>query len=159
MHVERIILITIWVVTIIGLLFLVPRNKIREAHLIFLFKQLYTWLLGLLVVEFNLIQYPVREFRFASMTSFSFEYFFYPAICVIFILHFPENKGWVAKTGWYILFPTWMTVLEVLIEKYTRLIDYHQWTWYFTWLTLLITFFLDRTYYLWFFKEKLNRST
>jgi hypothetical protein len=158
MLVERIILLTVWIVAIIGLLYLVPRSKIREAHLIFLFKQLMTWIFGLLVVEFHLIQYPVREFKIATTTSFSFEYFLYPALCVIFVLRFPEGKGWVAKTGWYIFFPSWITVLEVLIEKYTRLIDYLHWTWYFTWITLLITFFLSRMYYLWFFKKRNARS-
>jgi hypothetical protein len=152
MLVERTVLITVWVITIIGLIGLVPRNKLREAQLIFLFKQLVTWVTGVLVVEHHLIEYPVREFITAYKGSFSFEFFIYPAVCVIFNLRFPEKKGWIAKTGWYILFPTWMTIIEVIIEKYTRLIDYIHWTWYWTWLTLLVTFFLTRIYYLWFYK-------
>jgi hypothetical protein len=156
MVVERIILIAIWVITIIGLLYLVPRNKIREAHVIFLFKQVITWISGLLVVEFHLIEYPVRVFKIATTTSFTFEYFVYPALCVIFNLHFPEKKGWIARTSWYIFFPTWMTIIEVLLEKYTNLIDYLLWTWYYTWLTLLITFFITRKYYLWFYRKTDN---
>jgi hypothetical protein len=157
MLIERTVLITIWVITIIGVVCLVPRNKLREAQLIFLFKQLVTWVTGVLVVEYHLIQYPVREFKMAYKGSFSFEFFIYPAVCVIFNLHFPEKRSWIAKTGWYILFPTWMTILEVIIEKYTRLIHYMHWTWHWTWLTLLVTFFLTRIYYLWFFKTSSHK--
>jgi hypothetical protein len=46
-----------------------------------------------------------------------------------------------------------MTILEVIIERYTNLIDYISWSWYWTWITLLITFHLTRTYYLWFIKK------
>jgi hypothetical protein len=91
---------------------LVPRNKLREAQLIFLFKQMLAWVNGLIVVELHLIEYPVRELM-AYGGSFSFEFFIYPAVCVLFNLHFPEDKGWMAETGWYILFPTWMTIMEV----------------------------------------------
>jgi hypothetical protein len=157
MLVERTILITVWVITIIGLICSVPRNKLREAQLIFLFKQFVTWITGILVVEYHLIRYPVREFKLAYKGSFSFEFFIYPAVCVIFNLHFPQKRGWLAKIGWYILFPTWMTILEVLIEKYTGLIDYIHWAWYWTWLTLLVTFVLTRIYYLWFFKTSSHK--
>jgi hypothetical protein len=60
---DRIVLITIWCLTIIGLLCFVPRNKIREANIVFFFKQFMTWILGLLTVEFGLIEYPAREFK------------------------------------------------------------------------------------------------
>ncbi|MEH7272491.1 CBO0543 family protein [Neobacillus vireti] len=59
----------------------VPKNKIRHAPVIFLFKQVITWLFGLLVVEKNLIEYPFRlYFKKAYKGSFCFEYFFLPCI-------------------------------------------------------------------------------
>jgi hypothetical protein len=157
MSVDQIILISVWVITILGLVCFVPRNKLREAQIVFLFKQLLTWLFGLLVVEFHLIEYPVRIFKLATHSSFSFEYFIYPAVGVVFVLRFPEHKSNLIKIGWYVLFPTWMTILEVLLERYTHLIHYIHWSWYWTWMTLLITFFLSRNYYLWFFKKSSDR--
>ena len=153
MSIERIVLIAVWSITIFGILLLTPRNRIREAWMIFLFKQFQTWLFGLLVVEFGLIVYPVREFPIASGTSFSFEYFIYPAVCIVFILHYPAQKSWLHRVGWYVFFPTWMTILEVLIERYTLLIRYVDWAWYWSWTTFVITFYFSRLFYLWFVKK------
>lgn len=154
LRVEYIVLIAIWSVTIIGLWYFVPRNKIREACTIFLFKQFMTWLFGLLVVQYGLIEYPIREFPKATHTSFSFEYFIYPATCVVFNLHFPLQKSAIHKIGWFLFFPTWMTILEVLIECNTDLIEYIHWAWYWTWITLFLTFLFSLLYFRWFYKIK-----
>lgn len=155
MSLERILLIAIWTVTIIGLVLLTPRKQIRPAIVIFMFKQIMTWLFGLLVVEYRLISYPVREFVYASKTSFSFEYFIYPAICVVFVLRYPERKSVLHRIGWYVFFPTWMTIAEVLIERYTLLISFLNWSWYWTWITLFLTFTISRLFYLWFMRKNL----
>jgi hypothetical protein len=152
MNKETIILISAWILTIITLVLFVPKNKLREAQVIFFFKQLMTWLLGLTVAQYRFIEYPIREFAYATKTSFSFEYFIYPAICVVFILHYPEKKSLTRQFIHYFYFCTVMTILEVLCEKYTNIIKYIHWTWYLTWITLFITFFLSNQYYLWFFK-------
>ncbi|RAP75198.1 CBO0543 family protein [Paenibacillus montanisoli] len=154
MLLERIILILIWIVTIGLVVFTTPRKKIREAWIIFMFKQVLTWTLGLSVVELKLIEYPVREFAYATRTSFSFEYFIYPAICIVFNLRFPKDKGPFHKLFWYMLFPSWMTALEVLLENYTQLIHFIRWQWYWTWITLLVTFYISRQFYLWFIKKE-----
>ena len=114
--------------------------------------QCMSWLFGLLVVEYGLISYPVREFQIANASSFSFEYFIYPAICIVFNLHFPKNRLFVYKFLWIILFSTCITILEVILERYTGLIEYIHWTWYWSWITLLITFLISRAYYIWFYK-------
>jgi hypothetical protein len=157
MSLERILLIAVWAVTAVGLVSLTPRQQIRPAVVVFMFKQVITWLFGLLVVEFRLIAYPVREFVYACRTSFSFEYFIYPAICVVFVLRYPDHKPMLYRLGWYVFFPTWMTIAEVLFVKYTRLIHYLNWSWYWTWLTLLASFYLSRHFYLWFMKKDIAR--
>lgn len=149
---EYIILAIAWLVTIGMLLLFVPKNKIREAWLIFFFKQLLTWILGLAVVEFGLIEYPVRLFPHANQTSFSFEYFIYPSICVIFCLHYPANKVRIRRFLYYVYYCTAITIVEVFIEKYTDIIKYVNWSWYITWVTLFITFYASRKYYLWYFR-------
>lgn len=148
-----------WIITIVLLIRYIPKNKIREAHVIFFFKQLLTWLLGLTVVEFRLVEYPVREFPYANKTSFTFEYFVYPAICAIFNLHYPEKKSTFGQFMYYFYYCTAMTILEVLTEKYTNIITYIHWTWYLTWISLFLTFYISRKYYKWFFKLQQNNST
>ncbi|MGF7035052.1 hypothetical protein J2T17_006044 [Paenibacillus mucilaginosus] len=110
---EQIILLIINGITLAGLILLTPRSRLREAAVVYTFKQSITWVLGLLIVEYHLIDYPVREFVVANRTSFSFEFFVYPAICVIYNLHFPADRGWGRKWAWILVFPTVMTLFEV----------------------------------------------
>jgi hypothetical protein len=149
---EVIILLITWIVTTAMLMVFVPRGKSREALLIFFFKQLITWIVGHVVVEFGLIEYPVDIFQYASKTSFTFEFYVYPAICVIFNLHYPQKKRIPQQLLYYFYYCTVMTLIEVLCEIYTDIVVYRNWEWYTTWITLFITFFMSRQFYLWFFK-------
>ncbi|WP_052015713.1 CBO0543 family protein [Halalkalibacter hemicellulosilyticus] len=150
------LLVIVWVITIISLFKFVPRNKIRQASMIYLFKQLLTWLFGLIVVEFKLIQYPKRLFKRANATSFTFEYFVFPSICIIFNLYYPITKSLSIKLLYHILYSASMTGIELLFERFTLLIKYTNWKWYYTFISLTFTFYLSRVYYQWFFKTKRN---
>lgn len=149
---ELIILLLAYTVTLILLLLLVPRNRLREALVIFLFKQLLTWLLGLTISQLKLIEYPVRSFPHATKSSFDFEYFIYPSICVLFNLYYPVGKSLLQKSQHYFFYCTLVTILELIIEKYTELITYIHWHWYTTWISLFITFYLSNKFYYWFFR-------
>lgn len=153
MSLEYTILLISWIVTIILLLILIPKERIREAWIILLFMQMMTWLVGLIVVQLGLIEYPVRLFSYANSTSFTFEFFIYPAFCVIFNLHFPNNKRKMSKILYYIIFVAFLTITEVLLERNTKLITYVKWEWYVTAITLYLTFLFSRMFYLWFFKN------
>jgi hypothetical protein len=158
---ELVILLLAYVVTALLLVFLVPRNKIREAMVIFLFKQMLTWLLGLTISQLKLIDYPVRSFPYATKSSFDFEYFFYPSICVFFNLYYPAGKSLLHKFLHYFFYCTLVTILELIFEKYTDLITYINWHWYITWISLFITFYLSFKFYFWFFRldQKSIRSS
>ncbi|WP_041721221.1 CBO0543 family protein [Alkaliphilus metalliredigens] len=151
---EVIILIVAWFITINMLVLLVPKNKIREAQVIFLFKQLLSWLLGLIVAQYKLIEYPVRLFSYANKASFTFEFFIFPALCVVFVLYYPERKSHTRQFMYYLYFCTAITTLEIFLEKYTNVIGYIHWAWYLTWITLFLTFYASRKYYVWFFRLK-----
>jgi len=152
MRIEAVILIIAWLITIIGLIIFVPKNKIREAFVIFLFKQVITWIFGLLVVELGLIVYPVRSFAHATWTNFDFEYMIYPATCVIFNLYYPVGKKGFRQFMHYVIYCSAITIIEIFIERYTDILDYIHWNWFVTWITLFITFYISRKFYLWFFK-------
>ena len=153
MSIEKTILISSWIIIAILLWKFVPLNRIREAQLVFFFKQFLTWFFGLAVVEARLLEYPVRFFSYASRASFTFEYVVYPSICALFNLHFPQNKSITRKVLYYIYYSSTITIIEVILEVYTDLIKYTGWTWYYTWITLTLTFFASRKYYLWFFRK------
>lgn len=154
MSIDTLLIIMGWLITIVLLLFFVQRNKIRQALVVFMFKQLITWLVGLLVVEFRLIEYPVRSFAYACKTSFDFEYFIYPSFCVLFNLHYPEGKSFKKRFLHYMYYCSALTAVEVIVERYTDILEYINWTWYTTFITFYITFFMSRQYYKWFFKIK-----
>lgn len=154
--VDRLILISINLITALLLIFTTPKEKIREASVIFLFKQTMTWSMGLIVVELGLIEYPIREFVKAGGTSFSFEYFIYPSLCVIYNLRYPVGALW-KKVGWILGFPSIMTLSEVILERSTELINYIHWTWYWSWISLCLTFLISRVFFLWIYKNSGNR--
>jgi len=135
------------------LLKFVKRNRIREAEVIFLSKQFMTWFFGLLVVEKGLIRYPSRLFfRKATKSSFTFEYFIYPSFCVLFNLYYPEKRSRLVKIVYYFAYSSLITSLELFAVRFTRLISYKKWKWYWTFLTLWLTFYLSRLNHKWFFK-------
>lgn len=156
MNTEYTIIAAAWIITIVILVKFVPRNKVRVAHVAFLFKQVITWITGLLTVEFGLLEYPVRLFTYATKTSFTYEYFVYPSICAIFNANYPENKNAFGQFMYYFYYCTTLTVIEVILEKYTFLIKYIHWNWFITWITLFITFYMTRKYCVWFFRLKQN---
>lgn len=154
---DTIIIIFGWLITSTLLLIFTPKEKIRHALLIFFFKQFMTWILGLSVSELKLIEYPVRSFSYATRSSFDFEYFIYPAFCVLFNLHYPKGKNFFDKFMYYAYFCSVISAIEFIIERYTNIIKYINWEWYITWITLFATFYISRKFYIWFFK--LNEGT
>ncbi|WP_174616250.1 CBO0543 family protein [Virgibacillus ihumii] len=158
MKTAHIIEISAIILVIILFVIFVPKNKIREAIVILMFKQALTWILGLAAVQLDWLEYPDRIlFPDATKTSFSFEYILYPAICVFFVLYYPKNYGWIGRFIYYFIYCSAITIIEILVEHYTTAINYNEeWHWYTTWLTLFITFYVSWKFYLWFFKKKVN---
>ncbi|MFC0476003.1 CBO0543 family protein [Robertmurraya beringensis] len=121
----------------------VPKKKIREAHVVFLFTQVVTWLMGALVVEKGNIKYPIRTFFKKTIKSnFTFEYFIFPAWNVLFNILYPENKNTYIKALYYLLHTSLIIFFEVIALKYTKLIHYKKWKWYWSFITVFIHPFL-----------------
>jgi len=156
---EKKIEISTWVITSLLLLIFLPKKRLREALVSFLFKQLITWFFGLLVVEKDRIKYPFRLFfKNATKSSFAFEYFVYPSLCALFNLYYPENRNNKIKFLYYLANTSALTVLEFFIEKYTKLITYRKWAWYWTFSTIWITYYISHIFHDWFFKVHVNNK-
>ena len=151
--IERLIIGIVWLICFISLWF-IPKNKLREASFIFLFTQLPAWILGLAVVEAGLIEYPVRELHKANATSFSFEYLVLPFICIFFNLYYPNRKNLYKKLLYYVSILSIFTLMEYLAEKYTRILEYINWEWYHTFISMCVVVYLVRVVYKWFFRLK-----
>jgi len=153
MNINYLVIAIEWIVIIALLVKFIPKNKIKIALIAFHCTQLITWVLGLLIVQLKLIEYPIRLFTYANKTSFTFEYFAFPSFCAIFNVYYPEKKSAFGQFMYYFYYCTTLTVIEVFVEKYTDTLKYIHWSWYITWITLLITFYLTRKYCIWFFKQ------
>ncbi|MFD0694490.1 CBO0543 family protein [Paenibacillus sp. GCM10027628] len=153
---ERIIFITVWAICIVGLL-LVPKHRRREAQVVFLFQQYITWLLGLIVVQNGWLEYPVRELR-SNQTSLTFEFLAYPIVAVYMNLYYPTKKSAWIQLLYVAAYPAGITIIEHFIEKYTQLIDYLSWKWYWTFLSILATLLISRGFYVWFYRKPVGNK-
>ncbi|GHH99472.1 CBO0543 family protein [Neobacillus kokaensis] len=143
----------------LGLLFFgVPKSKLREMSVSILLMQSLTWLLGGIVVELKLIEYPTRLFSYAFRTSFTFEFIVFPIISVLFNLYFPKKSPVMTKILYSITFPTILIIGEVILKKYTNNIKYIQWNWFYSWSSMWLTLLLAYGFYKWFF-QKPTRNT
>ncbi|QOY38400.1 CBO0543 family protein [Anaerobacillus isosaccharinicus] len=157
MSIEVTILYVVWSATIISLFF-IPYHHYRKASISFLFQQFSAWFLGILVVQWNLIEYPVRELASVNQTSFTFEFFVYPVIGIFFNYFYPTNSSLFRRILYYCFICTAITIPEVIIEKNTDLIHYVSWHWTVTWMSVYATLFLLRGFFSWFFKNDLQKN-
>ncbi|KOP71015.1 hypothetical protein AMS60_23460 [Bacillus sp. FJAT-21945] len=153
MRIEWWLLLSVYALST-GILFFIPKNKIRLAIVAFLFKQIITFLIGLVVVELGLLEYPIRLFSSINRTSFTYEYYAFPVTCAIFTVWYPHDRRTFIQLGYYIAFTSILTLSEVIIEKNTDLIKYIHWEWYISWITICLSFYLTRSFCVWFFALK-----
>ncbi|WP_047984336.1 CBO0543 family protein [Ornithinibacillus californiensis] len=153
MNIEHTILYSYYAAAFISLRF-IPRDKWREASVIFLSQQFVTWFFGLLVVELHLIEYPVRELAEVNKTSFLFEFLAFPIITIFFCIYFPQAAVAWKKVLYTSAFCTGLTIFEVVFVKYTLLISYIRWDWYVTWVSVYAALSLSYFFYKWYFKIK-----
>jgi hypothetical protein len=153
---ERILLIAIWLVSIAVTVLFVSKAKRREAALSFLACQCLTWINSLLRVKFHLLVFPVREFPKATDLLVSTEFFMYPLICAFYYIYDPKSSSVFRRFIHLCIWTTGADLVEVLLEKYTNLITYLHFTWYWTWLDFFVLFIVTNVYCNWFFKKTGN---
>ncbi|KAA0547182.1 hypothetical protein FZW96_14525 [Bacillus sp. BGMRC 2118] len=155
MNLERWILIAIIVITILTIFTCIPRNKARDACVLFLFLQVLTWPAGLFPVEMGWIEYPIQllpDANHTNRTSLIFEFFIFPIVAILFSLYFPNVKRFGALM-YYVGFAGFFTIIESILERTTSLVDYHGWSWYWTLLTVMICLFFNNKFYRWYKKK------
>lgn len=151
-NLEYTLLISSWIATIVSTFF-IPKKKACEASFIFILSQVFSWLLGLVVVEYGMIEYPVHILSKANSTDFMFEFLIFPVLAIHFILRYPSAKILWLRLTYFIGTISMFTLAEVIIEKYTMIIKYYSWTWYDTWISMALSFYFIMVIYKWFFKK------
>lgn len=152
MTVDVLVLILMWVIGLLSFIFFTPKNRKRRFILAFFICQTLTWLDSLLLVKFHLIAFPVREFPKASDLLLTVNYFFIPLLCGFYIISKPKRNYFV-RLVYLSIWVTGTVLLIVLLEKYTNLIEYIHYAWYWSWLDFFGVYTISKGLYQWFFKD------
>jgi len=153
MKLEGMILTATVVVSLLSLA-VTPKNKMLQMQFVILFVQFPTWLLGLAAVQLGLLEYPYRELASANRTSFIFEYVILPVLCVHVNNYYPwRAPSWV-KAAYLTGISLFMTGGEVIVERYTMLLKYTGWKWYWTLISVVFIFWLTQKTVAWFFSRR-----
>jgi hypothetical protein len=154
--IEKIIEGSVWVISLLLILFFIPKSQYREAWISFMFMQVPAWLFGLIIVQYGLIQYPDSLIDHAVSTSYTYEFLALPTVSALYNLYYPAGRSALVKLRHALLYPSWMTAIEIILVNYTNLIKYVHWTWYFTWVTVALTLHLSFLFYTWFTQGKVR---
>lgn len=63
-------------------------------------------------------------------------------MCALFNVWYPNDRSILLRLCYYFAMCTLLTLLEVIVEKYTDLIKYIHWEWYILWVTIAFLFLL-----------------
>jgi hypothetical protein len=140
---ERIILWALLLVGITLLIFSLRKPFIKDWILIFLLNAYLSTFIGVLVVEENMLEYPIRFLGNFFTSSLLYEYLLFPVACIYFYQK-TYNSSFKGIFLYCLMFTSGLTVIEVLFERYTDLIEYHTWTWKHTFISTFILMFFIR---------------
>jgi hypothetical protein len=142
---EQIIMAVAATIILLLLIFAVDWRYFRDWVVIFLFKCTLDFIWGSPVVNYKLLEYPVRLFPDCFQTSILFELWVFPVLCILYN-QVTRTRG-LGGIIWYaLLFSAGMVAVEYPLERYTRLIAYIHWSWFTSFATLTLTFLASRIF-------------
>jgi hypothetical protein len=154
MNIDYIVMALIWIIGLILLKVFTPKNRKRKLIFAIFICQAFIWLSDLIHVKYKLLLFPTREFPHATDILITTDYFFYPLLCGFYIIYEPKvNLLW--RTLYLSLWISGIVLFDVLIERYTNLIEYINYAWYWTWGVFFCLFALTNLIYHWFFHRSL----
>ncbi|MCI3919630.1 hypothetical protein MO973_05210 [Paenibacillus sp. TRM 82003] len=152
MSVERIVIIALWIIGPVAALLFVPRAQARRFAIGLLISQSIIWLKVVLVAEFDLMEFPVREFPKASDMGFTIQYMFFPVLCGIYFIHRPV-KPWLKRIAWFLGAVSALAVIHELLAQYTDLIEYQRYNFATSWAVIAVCVSVTEVAYWWFFRK------
>lgn len=132
---ERIILWSLLIIGIALFFYSLRKPPIKDLILIFLLTSYFSIILGVLVVEEKMIEYPINFLRNYFSSSLLYEYLLLPVVSIYFYkaTYYSRYPSIFLKCA---LYTSALTIVEVFLEKYTDLIEYHTWTWIYTFISI-----------------------
>lgn len=119
---------------------------IQDVFLLFLFAAYIGVILGTIVVEKEMLSYPVKPFDGEYFQSnLMFEMLLLPDICLYFY-RTTFNSKWFQIIIQSVIYSGVLTLVEKLLEHYTDLITYYTWTWAYTFISVALFLILTRIF-------------
>lgn len=154
MLMEHWILIAMWLFGFVGFILFIPRKNWRKGFLAFLIFQAIIWLSDMPAFQYGVLSAPVRELPKATDLPLTIDYFFYP---VLFSIFYVNKRVWASLWSRMTYFFIWISVItlfDIVIERYTDLLEYGFLTWWGMWIYIWILFYLSQVCCNWFYKDK-----
>ncbi|MDF2591670.1 MAG: hypothetical protein K0S75_1136 [Clostridia bacterium] len=155
MTIERFMLIAGASLSLTSILY-IPKAQLRKALLTFLSFQATTWFVSILLVQFNAISFPVREFTKATNVVFIPQFFIYPTCFTWFIFLFSQKNSIIYKILHWIIsvsLPVW---LAYFIAVYTDLSEFTKGSWLknlgYLYFELTLQYLICFIYIKWFYR-------
>jgi hypothetical protein len=146
---EFIILAISWGISILTLVTFI-RGRARLVQITFLFTQALAWIFVYILVFFNLVRFPYREFKTATTMSFSLYYLLFPTVGVLFILFYPKQPTNRKVLLYYLFFAMLIPTYSSLAERYSELFQFIKWNWPIHVVADLMLFYILKKFIFWF---------
>lgn len=154
MRLEHVILIAMWLVGIVGFVLFITRKDRREGLFSLMVFQSFVWLCDMFSFEFGLLSAPVRLFPKATDLALTINYIFYPVLFSIYYVKRKSKGNRRKRITFFLIWISAITLFDVVIERYTDLLEYGLITWYWMWVYIGFLFFVSQVCSDWFFKDK-----
>ncbi|MCG8402324.1 MAG: hypothetical protein MJA84_12125 [Firmicutes bacterium] len=142
---EHIISLAALISVLLLLIFAVDWRYFRDWVAVFLFLTTINLILGSIVVEKKLIEYPFRLSAPLFDTSLLFELWVLPALCILYN-QVTRTYGLWPVFYHAVLFSAGITAVEYPLELYTDLINYINWSWHATLFSVMAVLLTSRSF-------------
>ncbi len=125
------------------MIFSLRKSPIKDWITIFLLTAYFSTFLGVIVERNKMIDYPVRVLHKYFDSSILYEYLLLPVVSIYFYKSTYNSRypGIILQCS---IYTSVLTIIEVLLERYTHLVEYLTWTWRLTFVSVFSLMFFVR---------------
>lgn len=130
--------ILLWLILILGIalfIFSLRRPPLKDWLLAFAIAAYFAVIIGSIVQGIHLVEYPITFLKEVFPSSLLFESLIFPVVNIYFYqTTYRSSVLSILVQG--VLYTSALTIGEVILEKYTSLIEYIHWKWFITFVTV-----------------------
>ncbi|WP_123042538.1 CBO0543 family protein [Cohnella candidum] len=128
MNLEQNLLLVIWVFSLLAILFGVPYGRRHSFVIAFITAQGLDWLAEILLLQYHVLSFPIREFPKASDMSISLMILYEPLCCAAYVIYEPR-KSWPIRALYLAFWVNVMTWTDIAISHFSQLQDHKSYYW------------------------------